>query len=119
MIDKLLAILSELHPDIPVYSDGITEEEGLNSQSFFIYRNSNRYSTGQNGRSLMRELDLFYVTVEQKEIDVGALIDNINGLTILHFIPPSQEDFGKMADTDKTAFMVTMTFSYPVRKCFG
>lgn len=118
MIDKLLAILTELHPDIPVYSDEITEEERLNSQSFFIYRNTNRYRRGQNGRGLYRDLDLFYVTIEQKEIDIAMLVESVSERTPL-FFSTSEEDFGKMLDTDKSAFMVTMTFSYPVRKCFA
>ena len=118
MIDKLIAKQNELHPEIPVYSDEITEEERLANQSFFIYRNSNRYRRGQSGRGLFRELDLFYVTVEQKEIDIATLVESISEATPL-FFSTSEEDFGKMADTDKAAFMVTMTFSYPVRKCFA
>ena len=118
MIDKLIAILNELHPDIPIYSDDITEEERLEHQSFFIYRNSNRYRRGNTGRGLYRELDLFYVTVEQKEINIGALVETISDKTPL-FFSTSEEDFGKLVDLDKTAFMVTMTFSYPVKACFS
>ena len=118
MIDKLIALLTELHSDIPVYSDEITEEERLANKSFFIYRNSNRFRRGQNGRGLYRDLDLFYVTIEQKEIDIATLVESISEKTPL-FFSTSEEDFGRLADMDKTAFMVTMTFSYPVRKCFA
>ena len=117
MIDKLLSVLNALHPDIPVYGDEITEEERLINRSFFIYRNSNRFRRGQNGRGLLRELDLFYVTIDKKEIDIAGLIDGIVGATNASFTGPSQEDIGKIDGTDDTAFMVTMTFSYIVRRC--
>lgn len=112
IVDRLIAVLTKLYQEIPIYADDITEEERLASKSFFIYRNSNRYRRGESGRGLIRELDLFYVTVEQKEIDIGAVIEAVP----FHFLG-SQEDFGKMAETDTTAMMVTMTFSYPASRC--
>lgn len=118
MIDKLIALLATLHPDIPVYGNEITEEERLISQSFFIYRNTNRYSTGANGRGLYRELDLFYITAEQLEIDIADLVTQITDkMPMLALSGSTQEDFAKAQETDRTALMVTMTFRYMARKC--
>ena len=116
MIDKIIAKLTELHPTIPVYGDEITEEELKISKSYFIYRNTNQIRPGTNGRGLYRTFLLFYITVERNEIDIATLVTELSDGTGLTF-RNSDEDFGKIGEEDKTAFMVTMNFGYPVRKC--
>lgn len=116
MIDKIIAKLTELHPTIPIYSDEITEEEIRVSKSYFIFRNTNQLRPGANGRGLYRTFLLFYITVERNEIDIATLATELADGTGLTF-RNSDEDFGKIGDEDKTAFMVTLNFGYPVRKC--
>lgn len=112
IVDRLIAVLTKLYPEIPIYADDITEEERLGSKSLFMYRNSNRYRASESGHGLIRELYLSYVTVERKEIDIGAVITAVP----FHFLD-SSEEFAKMEGTDATAMLVTMTFSYPASRC--
>lgn len=116
MIDKIIAKLTALYPDIPVYGDEITEEEVRISKSYFIYRDTNQIRPGANGRGLYKTFLLFYVTVERNEIDIVDLAVNLTDGTGLSF-RGSEEDFGKIGDEDKTAFMVTLSFGYLARKC--
>lgn len=115
-IDKVITKLNTLHPDVPVFSSEITEEEVKSSSSYFIYRDSNQLSRGESGRGLYRRFFLFYVTSERKEIDFVTLTDELQDATGLYFLD-SEEDFGKMAEEDRSMMMVTLNFRYMVRKC--
>lgn len=116
MINKLLSVLTALHPDIPVYGDDITEEERRTAKTFFIYRDPHLYTKSAEGRGLYRDFHLYFLTMEQKEIDIGELIAEIEDRTTLR-LKDTDEDFGKMEDTDQTALMVSMYFRRLVRKC--
>ena len=115
-IDKVITKLNTLHPDIPVFSSEITKEEVDSSSSYFIYRDSHQLSRGETGRGLYRKFFVFYVTAERREIDIVALSDELQDGTGLYFLD-SEEDFGKMADEDRSMMMVTLNFRYMVRKC--
>ena len=54
--------------------------------------------------------------MENKEIDIGELIAEIESKTTLR-LKSTDEDFGKMEETDQTALMVSLYFRRMVRKC--
>lgn len=118
MISKIITKLNTLHPTLPIYGNEIMEEEVNTSPSYFLYRNTNRMKRGANGRGLYREFNLFFVTTEGLEIDIATIAETLSDGTGLYFVN-SEEDYGKLMAIDKSAMMITMTFTYPVKVCFS
>lgn len=112
-IERLVEVLEET--GVNVFGDDIKEEEVMTNPSFFLYRDTNDYSRGGTGRSLIRKFLVQFVTKENKVINLEELIPKIQTAG-LYFVN-SYEDLGKIQGTDNQALMITMEFNYQVKKC--
>ena len=112
---RLIEVLNMHYPDVPVFDSDIKKEEVDANSSFFVFRESNNFFRGESGRSLMRKVYVQFITKESKQIDVALLIPDLQTAG-LYFVQ-SDEDLGKIQDTDNEAIMVTMEFNVQVRKC--
>ena len=115
-VDRLIEVLNTLYPEYNVFDSDIKQEEVEANPSFFVFRETNTYSRGSlSPRNLMRKVLVQFVTKENKSIDLATLIPELQTAGI-HFVT-SDEDLGKIQGTDKNALMITMEFTYQVRKC--
>jgi hypothetical protein len=113
--DRIVTVLKAHYPDIPVFDSEIKKEEVAECPSFFMFRVSNRYKRGESGRSLLRSVYVSFVTKESMEINLEALIPDLQTVP-LYFID-SDEDLGKIQNTDTEAKMITMEFTAQIRGC--
>lgn len=107
-------ITSRLPEGIPVFGIDVKKDEVRDNPDLFIVHKSNELETGSNG--YRRKVYVMYITRNYVEFDVPDLIDAIRqrGLSFDH----STEDYGKIADTDEDARMVTLIFNETLTDCY-
>ena len=99
----------------PVFATDMTKYEVANHQTFLIYDEKGDIRKGSNANQYLQDFVLSFVTRENVEVSEFDLIIGLQPCGLI--FRETQKEYGRIADTDQEAKMVTFYFHQPLVVC--
>lgn len=118
MIREFSAMLDYLAEKYPVFGKDIKKDEVENNPSFFIYNEKGEITKGDGTiNSYNINFYLYFITRENAEINEIEIIERLkkHGLVFVR----TEQDLGKIENTDSEAKMTTFIFYQMQKVCYG
>lgn len=118
-LEKIVeTIMSETNNKFEVFGTDITKDEVEANRSFFIYDPFGDLSPAEGPKQWKQEFLLSFVTREDQRLSTDMIFKLKDGLRRCRlYFDSTESDYGRMADSDQQARMLTLYFHSIVKEC--